>query len=330
MSRAFLIVAAFSSIALRAQPSTFSGPVQGFTFDAPTKTIRAVIGSLGSASLGPAILRQVEFASVAPRQDYAILFRRGETVLVAGLSSGALSETVFPESSFAAEGVAWSGDGSTAVLYSQTAGWIQTFTGLPMSVNAGTPISISALGGSLNVVAASLHGQSVAIGVTGDQGGVYQIGAGQSFSPLLMLAQPIALAFSEDASALYALDGATNQVSEINLANSATQTWPAGVDDAIAIRPAHDSANRNVLYVAGRDSRLLVAFDDSTHQSLASVALSFAPAIIEPLGNNGFLLRLRTTDSEPLWSFTNSVQPSVYFVPATPILAGHRPEGRPK
>jgi len=330
MSRAFLIVAAFSSIALRAQPSTLFGPVQGYTYDAPTKTIRAVIGSLGSASLGPAILRQVEFASVAPRQDYAVLFRRGETVLVTGLSSGTLSETVFPESSFAAEGVAWSGDGSAAVLYSQTAGWIQTFTGLPTSVNAGPPISIAALGGSLNAVAADPHGQNVAIGVTGDQGGVYRISAGQSFSPLVMLVQPISLAFSEDGSALYALDGATNQVSEVDLASSASQTWPAGVDDAIAIRPSHDSSNRSVLYVAGRNSRLLTAFDGSTHQSIASVALSFVPAIIDPLGNNGFLLRLRTTDSEPLWSFTNSVQPSVYFVPATPILADHRPEGRPK
>ncbi len=280
--------------------------------------------------MGPAILRQVEFASVAPLQDYAILLRRGEVVVVTGLSSGNLSETVLPTSSFTPERVAWSDDGSTAVLYSQTGGWIQTVTGLPASINVGTPISISALGGTLNAVTASPNGQIIAIGVTGNQAGVYQIAGGQSFSPLLAVAQPIDLAFSKDGGSLYALDSATNQVSEISLSTSASQTWPAGVDDAVAIRPARDSANRGVLYVAGRSSRQLIAFDDATHQNLAGVALSFDPAIIEPLGNNGFLLSRRAVNSDPLWSFTNSVQPAVYFVPATPIVADHRPEERPR
>ncbi len=258
------------------------------------------------------------------------MFRGVRPSLVSGLSSGLLSSAALPESSTPPEGVVWSDDGSVAVLYSGTGAWIQILTGLPASINPGAPIDISALGGALIAIAADASGQHIAVGVAGDQAGVYQTADGQNFSPLLNVSRPVSLAYSADSSALYALDGATNQVSEINLASSATQTWPLDLDDAAAIRPAHDSANRTVLYVAGRKSRLLVAYDDRTHQSIASVPLSFDPVMIEPIGGNGFLLSRRTANTDPLWSFTNATQPMVYFVPATPIPADSRPEVRPR
>ena len=93
-----------------------------------------------------------------------------------------------------------------AVLYSQTGGWIQTFTGFPTSVNPGPSISISPLGGSLSAIATDLHGQSIAVGVTGDHAGVYVMVNGQGFVPLLSISNPIALTFSADGGTLYALD----------------------------------------------------------------------------------------------------------------------------
>jgi DNA-binding beta-propeller fold protein YncE len=331
MTRTRLFLAALSSIgSLCAQPSGLFGPVQGYTFDAPTRSIRAVIGSLGSASLGPAVLAQIDFAAVAPRQNYAIVFRGGRAALVSSLSSGEPSTTLLPEFSSPPQGAIWSDDGSVAVLYSRTASWIQIFTDLPASINPGTTLDISSLGGALSAVAVDSHGQHVAIGVTGDNAGVYQITDGQTISPLLAVSRPIGLAFSVDGGALFALDGATNQASEINLITSATQTWPLDVDDAVAIRPARDSSNRTVLYVAGRKSRLLVAYDDSTRQRIASVDLSFDPVVIEPIGNNGFLLSRRSANNDPLWSFANGAQPMVYFVPATPIPADRHREVRPR
>ncbi len=320
MSRALVFAAALSSMSgVLAQQSPMSGPVQGYAFDAPTRSIRAVAGSLGSASLGPAVLLELDFASVAPRQNYAIAVRGGQTVFVSGLGASTPATSMLPDSPSTPEGVAWSDDGSTAVVYSRTGSWIETVSGLPGSANAGTPLSISPLGGSLSAVAASAQGLRVVVGITGDHAGVYEIAGGQSFSPLLDVASPIALAFSQDGGTLYAIDGATNQVSQINLANTATETWRFDAADAVAIRPARDATNRMVVYVAGRSSHLLVAYDGSTHQSIARVALSFEPTIIEPLGGNGFVLRRRASDSDPVWSFTNAAQPMVFFVPATPI-----------
>jgi len=320
MRRVFLFLAALSSIhSLPGQPSGVSGPVEGFTFDAPTRSIRAVIGSLGSASLGPAVLNQLDFASVAPRQDYGVAFRRGQFLFVSQLGAGQISVASLQEPSSAPEGVVWSDDGSVAVLYSQTGGWIQTYTGFPAAVNPGSQISISALGGSLSAIATDVHGRSVTIGVTGDHAGVYVITGGQGFVRLLDISNPVALAFSADGGTLYALDGVTNQAFELNMASFALQTWPLGTEDAVAIIAARNASNLNVLYVAGRGDHLLLAFDPSTHQQIASVPLSFAPTAIQRLGSNSFLLRPRTSNSDPLWSFTNGSQPLVYFVPATPL-----------
>ena len=191
MRRALLILAGLSSIHfLPAQPSGISGPVEGFTFDRPTRSIRAVIGSLGSASLGPAVLNQLDFASVAPRQDYGVAFRRGQFLFVSQLGASQISVASLQAPSSAPDGVVWSDDGSVAVLYSQTGSWMQTYTGFPAAVNPGPQISISALGGSLSAIATDLHGRGVAIGVTGDHAGVYVITGGQGFVPLAEHTQP--------------------------------------------------------------------------------------------------------------------------------------------
>ncbi len=280
--------------------------------------------------MGSAALDELDFASVAPRQNYGIAFRRGQFMLVSQLDTPKISQTGLQSPSFAPDGVVWSDDGSVAVLYSQSV--VQTFTGFPVPVNAGSQISISALGGSLSAIATDLHGQNVAVGITGDHAGVYISTRGQGFVPLLDLLNPAALAFSKDGGTLYAVDGATNQVSEINLTNYAIQMWPLGTEDAVAIIAAHNASNLNVLYVIGRSDHLLLAFDPSTHQQIGSVPLSFAPTAIVPLGNNSFLLRPRSGNNDPVWSFTSGSQPLVYFVPASPLSSDfeHPREVRPR
>lgn len=314
MSRALFLASTLVSLGFVHAQTGLSGPVAGFTFDPPTGSIRAVIGALGSASLGPALVDKLDFSFIAPQRDYAIATRRGQVLFVSGLSSQ-LSVSGLAGAFSIPEGVVWSGDGSAAVLFSRTGNWIQAFTGFPYAITPGTEMSISALGGSLLSVAVDGDGQRIAVGISGTSGGVFEMADGQSFAPRLGTSDPIALAYSQDNSAFYCLDGSTNQISEITLSSSAVQTWPAGADDAIAIEPAVDSANRKVLYVAGRSSRVLLAYDLSTNQISANVTLSFSPSMIEPLGLNGYLLT-RRSGAGLLWSFTSGIEPAVYFVPA--------------
>ncbi len=328
MRSGFVFLAVFLSISLlSAQQTQFSGPVEGFTFDLPTMSLRPVIGSLGSASLGQPIVRGVGFGSVAPQQNYALTFRDGRCALVLGLGTAQTSTVNVPGSFVLPEGVAWSGDGSTAILYSRTGNWIQILSGLPSAVNPGSSLSIAPLGGTLSSAAADFHGEQIAIGVVGETSGIYRVANGGNFVPLLSVSKPVALGFSDDAGTLYGLDAAADQVFALSMADLTSQLWPMnGLADPVAIRPAHDAANRAVIYVAGGSDHLIMAYDASTHQAIASVQLSFQPSVIQPLGTNSFLLGVRATSEDILWSFRNTPQPTVYFVPAPPVQS--RESGR--
>jgi hypothetical protein len=259
------------------------------------------------------------YGSVAPHQNYALTFQGDRCTLVTGLGSDQRS-AVQAEGSFSLpEGVTWSGDGTTAILHSQTGNWIQVLSGLP-AMKQGPFLSLAPLGGTLSSIAADSSGKQIAIGMLGDIGGVYQLTDSGTFAVLLPGVKPIALAFSDDGKTLYALDGAANLLYELNLADSSSQTWPLdGVSDPIALISTKDASHRAVIYVAGRSDRVLKVFDSSTHEVLASIQLSFQPNVIDPLGSASFLIESRLTSEDILWTFTNAPQPAVYFVPAAPI-----------
>ena len=312
----FLITVAATLLSAQ---TPFTGVIEGFTFDVPTRSVRPVLGSLGSAVLGQPIFGGLTYGSVSPHQTFALVFHDEHFAVLSGLGTSQTKLTQVPGAFAIPDGVAWSGDGATAILFSRTGNWIQAVSGLPASVSPAVAISLDSLGGSLASVATDLHGGRIVVGVTGPGAGIYRIENGASFVPLLSLAKPVALAFSEDGGTLYALDGAGGLVAQ-NAADLSYQTWPlTGIADAVAIRPARDTSNRAVVYVAGRSDRLLQAYDASTHQVVATAPLSFSPNTIEGLGVGSFLLESRATTDDILWSFRNAPQPLVYFVPATPV-----------
>jgi sugar lactone lactonase YvrE len=249
-----------------------------------------------------------------------LIFHGGECELVSGLGSDKTSTIRVPGSFVLPESVAWSSDGSTAILYSRTGNWIQILSGLPSAVNPAAPLSTAPLGGTLSAVVTDSHGEQIAIGVVGATAGIYQLANGTNFVPLLSFSKPVALGFSDDSGTLYGVDAGNNQLFALTMANLTSQSWPlSGVANPIAIRLAHDASDRAVIYVAGGTDRLIETYDPSTHQLLASAQLNFEPNVIEPLGIKSFVLASRATSDDILWSFRNTPQPTVYFVPAPPV-----------
>ena len=294
------------------------GPVEAFSFDAPTRSLRAVNGSLGSASLGPALYSEIDFASVAPHQNFAVAFRSGRGMIVSGLGSAAQPSVTALDSAAVPEGIAWSGDSSTAILFSRSGNWIQKLTGLPASPTLGPSLSTSLLGGNLLAVASDSKAAHIAIGIAG--AGVFEMTDGQGFVPLVSIAQPISLAFSDDDATLYGIDGASHQLSEVRVADFTSQRWALDpLQDPIAVRSATGASNAKLIYVAGRSDRLLLAMDASSHQTVATIPLSFQPTLLDPLGRSSFVLGSRVDGHDTLWSLRTSPQASVYFVPATPL-----------
>jgi hypothetical protein len=303
------------SIGVASAQTPINGPLEGFTFDLPTLSLRPVVGSIGSAALGDPLFRGISYGSVAPQQHYALIFENGRCSVALGLGSAETSTVRVPGSFALPDGVAWSGDGSTAVLYSKAGNWIQVLSGLPSAASAGASVSVASLG-TLSAVAADTHGAQVAIGVAG---GIYRAATGGSFIQLLPIANPVTLDFSDDASTLYGVDAATNQLFALTMATLASQSWPLNLTDPIAIKATRDATSRAVIYVAGRSDRLLLAYDPASYQVIATVGLSFQPQAIQTLGVNTFLFGPRATTADVLWSFRNTPQPTVYFVPAPPV-----------
>ena len=305
---------------LRAQQAPIRGPVEAYTFDAPTMSFRAVVGSLGSSSLGPALVEGIEYGTVAPRRDYAIAVRNGTVILVTGLGSGQVAAAQLSGAFSTPEGVAWSEDASLAVLYSRAGEWIQPVRGLPAAPETGSPLSLSSLGGSLSFVAVSGRGAHIAIGMAGETGGLFEVTAEQNIMPLLTLRKPVAATFSADGGTLYFLDGSSRQLSALNWQQRTSQTLPLdNVQDPFALGAVRDGVRGEIVYVASRSDRRLASYEASTGAAGATVELDFEPTGIEPLGRQSFSLAARAANSDPLWSFVTLPQPAIYFVPATPL-----------
>ena len=292
--------------------------MEGFTFDAPTGSLRAVIGYPGAASFGPAILSGLEFGSAAPRENYAIALQNGNCVLITALDSSASSSPI-PAVTRRPDGIAWSGDGTVAVLYSRAGNWLQVISGLPGNPSAGTYLDVASLGGSLTAVAVDGTGKQIAVAASGPGGGLYTLTASQAFAPILALANPVSLAFSNDGTQLFSIDAAGMQLAVVHLPGLDSQMIAlTGMAQPFAVRQAADGS----VYIAGRSDQVLRAYNLSSQQVVHELPLSFAPTGIEQFGANSFLLAPRAQANDPLWLVTNNSQPAAYFIPAIPQVIG--------
>jgi hypothetical protein len=312
---------------LPAEQTQLSGPVEGFTFDAPTGSFRAVIGLPGSASLGPAILDDFGSGSVAPQKDYGLAFRDGKCAIVSGLSGANPVVSAFSGVRGNPEGIEWSGDGSLAFVFSRSANWIQILSGLPNSPTPQVSVDLSFLSGSLSSIAADTPGRRLALGIAGEPGGVYLVTDGGDPVPILASSKPIALAFSDDGREFYALDGATLQLTQRHLSDFTSHLFSLdGLRDPVAIRSIRHASGREMLYVAGRNDSMLREYDAASRQILSDLPLDFSPTELRDFGRNSFLLAPRKSSGDPLWLFTTTPQQAVYFVPSAPAASGGAPQ----
>lgn len=313
--RLAIVLGLLSTIFLPAQSTSLNGPVEGYTFDPPTRSIRAVIGVPGAASFGPALMDNLELGSVAPGQNYGIVLEGGRCLVVSAFGSAKISTVPIAGVTAYPDGIVWSANGSLAILYSRGENWFQTITGLPSAPAAGTLVNLKSLGGSLTAVAADAAGKQVAVGISGDKGAVYQA-VNSWVAPLAAMANPVSLSFSSDGLTLYALDAATAQVTAATLSNHSLETLAlTGLANPVAIRALQDSENRSVLYVAGGQDRILRIVDLASGQT-SDIPLYFQPTGLDAFGSSSFVLAARSQAARPLWLFSTVPQPSAYFVPA--------------
>jgi hypothetical protein len=320
--RSLIILFLFTSLSGVISAQSLSGPVESFIFDAPSASLRAVNGVPGSAMFGNVILSDVEYASVAPHENYAIAFKDSHCVFVSGLGSGRVTTAALSGVFGQPEDTAWSSDSSVAILYSRSGNWMQVLTGMPKAPHASAYRSLAALSGSLSAVAADTGGKQIAIAMRGTKGGVYLTTSNQEFIPLVEMADPIALSFSENSASLYALDGAALKLAAITVSDWNSQVLPLpGLRDPFAILAGHDAANQPIVVVASLTDRMVGVYNPANQKIESILHLRFQPSGLQELGPNSFVIGSRVKEADPLWLFTTAPRPAVYFVPAAPAAS---------
>ena len=300
-----------------AQQATLSGPVLAFAFDAPSHTLRAVTGYPGSALFGPAIVGAVDFASVAPHLNFAIASQRGTQILATALDSAA---GIRPLDGLAAnpDGIAWSSDGTLAVLYSLSDNWMQLVSGLPSNPQVAAVVDLTQLDGTLTALAVDPHGKKIAAAVSGQSSGVFIYDtAALTFSPAFQAGSPVAAQFSRDGSTLFVIDSSLGQLIVMNAADFTVQSVALpGLANPIAVHGSEDPANPQLVYIASGSDQILRCYDLTARQVVADTALPFAPTGVDAFGQNSFVIAARARVVDPLWLFVTGPAPGAYFVPA--------------
>jgi len=317
MPRSLILSIAVISLALPAMPQQIemTGPISGFVFDQPSRSLRQVAGLPGAARLSDALLENIDWATIAPDGHAALLTRDTETRLLLLKSANHDPEGLPINGLLASPALAaWSPDSSAVALYSpstQEFQWLRLTTHGPI---ADPPISAP----SLPAIAASLvaSAPSGPIFAAVPEAGIYRITDSHSAELLLELPAVSALALSNTGQTLWAADSAAARIIEI--ASPAGEASPRTIfqdeEKLAAVSALAASPDARHLYIAAR--RLYVV--ERTSESLPEgLELDTPATALAQLGHPSVLtLGQREKKGDPLYVLDLKALPGLFFVPA--------------
>ena len=297
------------------QDVRLSGPITGLVFDKPSQSLRQVAGMPGAALLGPAVLSDVDWASVAPSGRVAIVVRQGETRLFSTATGPA--EVIIQGTVNTPLYSAWAADSSTVALYSATGSSVQSVRLTQQSPVADPAIPI-AWEAKTHVTAFAADEKSRLL-ILATAGGVYRIGASGEPTLLLPLPDASALAVEPGGQSMWIADRANAQLLQISdpASNPEPQVIGTDVDRLGDLSAIALSSDRKHLYLANRSTRRLYMLDRSSAILSEGVELPGTATTFIPLGRPSvFLLGQRTKMGESLYILDENAGPGVIFIPA--------------
>lgn len=313
MSRTAILGWAACSLALScaAREIQFGGPVTGLVYDGPSKSLRWFLGIPGAARLGDAVASDLEWASVAPDGQRALLIHRGALNTTTG--DGQVTAVAGPVEP--PQLACWASN-STAVVYSaskRTLQWIRFGAG---GAIADTAISLAGVDGTIVNLAADAASSLAVVAVAGS--GAYRVTAAEGPAQLLTATDVAALTLEPGGQTLWVADRGNTQLVEIaNPASDATpRTLIAAPDKLAGLAGIALSSDRKTLYLVTGTARQLYQWDRASATLSDAVALEADAGSIVPLGPFLFLLGVRHQAQDPLYLFQQGPNPGVFFVPA--------------
>jgi hypothetical protein len=302
---------------LPAQVPALGGPVGGFLYDPPSRSIRPLRGVPGTAHLGPPVVVDVQFASVAPNGTRALAIKEDGLYFIPDLTAAEPLVQPVSGSVSGIEHAAWSRDSARAAVYASHAALLQVFTFSGLEAGVEWSRDLSSLEGEVTALAVHPAG-SVILGMRAAEGQVYLVSSIEPPRPLAPIGYAAGFALDNRGDILFAVDRFNRSILELRGLQhlpSVEVMAEAVAEDAVGLALSGDDSR---LYVAGRSSQLLEVYETDSRQKVQEIPLDFPPACVQPLaGKEVLLLAPRDRESAPVWLLENkSGERKVYFVPA--------------
>lgn len=297
-------------LAATAWAADVGGPSSQFFFDAPSRAIRAVWAYGGAARLGPAVVEDVDFASIAPDSKRALV-RRGEDIYWLRLDPqmNELNYVGGMVTGFTL--TAWSADGRCIAVYSPVESRAQRLCDssfgpqIEDSVPFGTQEEVRAL---------ALNRDGSILAVAGSQA-VYAFSASFGWQQVADVPSPAAIAFGSNPDSLLIASPAAGlvEVPHVGTGLAAAVLLPA---EAMGGAPNSVFEAGGLIYLATSDDPAVVVFSRQANSVVRREPVDSALNGLHPI-SPGVFLSSRVSTAEPLLLIDISRKELVFFVPVT-------------
>jgi DNA-binding beta-propeller fold protein YncE len=309
-----------------AQLPQWNSPSSGYVYDTAGKTIRPILGLIGSAYPGSVALDGVEWATIALNGESALVQRGGVLAWLPNLGAPNLA------ASFSTYGLAgvplplqamWSADSTHAVILTARAPrlfWLG-LSGASAQVLASRDLDSSQRNWTVLAVDSSAN----QILLTSQNRKTTELWvATQSSAPVRIggFTQPVAAVFASAGSSAFVADAATHQILKLTGLNaSATVTAVVSSDtyvaDPVGLALSTDGAR---LFVADGTGKMIRGFQAANGTLSAEMPLQSAPLSLTPFSADVFLVGGRSQPAQPFFFLDTRLDGGaagrVFFVPA--------------
>jgi len=260
-------------------------------------------------------MKGLDSASIAPGGAWAFTTRSRRGTLVNGLLQLSPRPVTLTGLIEEADLVAWSRDGSFALLYDSKGGQLQRIRLSATTASAEPPLDLS-LWGKATALAIDPTGQKIAFGVPGT--GLYLLTVGHLPALISSMSQPIAISFDATGVHLFAVDLGQQQILGFDSGGGAFLFASLVQPNGSVLSPTGLGVSGGGRYLLVSDtSRQAVLVYEIASQSLSSIIpLAFPPSRLEALSSSPSFVLNGTDPRQSILILDATQNPSVYFVPA--------------
>jgi DNA-binding beta-propeller fold protein YncE len=306
---------------LLAQTLRWNAPSTVFVHDSVGKTIRPLVGIVGSSYPGPVLLDGVEWASFALNQKSALVSRGGVLAWIPDLSAPDLTANFTAYILLGVplpQQVIWAAGSTQAAVV--VAGvprvvWLGACDGAPR-LDASWDLDASQTNWSL--LAADSSANQVLL--ASQEGDLWRLWLASPTKPPALIAgvtQPAAAVFAQSGTIAFVADAAAHQVVQIGGLNSSPVVAPIVVSatyvaDPVGLALSKDGSR---LFLADGAGKMIRVFQTGTGVLSAELPLQTAPRSLTASSSNSFLIGGRDQKDQPFYFLDTRADGRVSFVP---------------